>query len=86
MKVERNELGVDANGALRSRGTGEFDTIEAGLVLRSIGYRTVPIEGMPFDPATSTINNIAGQVVRPTLATWCVATPSSAGPSGVRRV
>jgi ferredoxin/flavodoxin---NADP+ reductase len=65
LKVERNELGVDANGALRSRGTGEFDTIAAGLVLRSIGYRTVPIEGVPFDPATSTINNIAGQVVHP---------------------
>jgi ferredoxin--NADP+ reductase len=65
LQVERNELVVDANGALRSRGTGELDTIEAGLVLRSIGYRTVPIEGVPFDPATSTINNIAGQVVHP---------------------
>ena len=63
--MERNELVVDANGALRTRGTGEFDTIEAAMVLRSIGYRTVPIEGVPFDPATSTINNIAGQVVHP---------------------
>jgi ferredoxin/flavodoxin---NADP+ reductase len=34
-------------------------------VLRSIGYRTVPIEGVPFDHATSTVNNIAGQVVHP---------------------
>ena len=34
-------------------------------MLRSIGYRTVPIEGVPFDPATSTINNVAGQVVHP---------------------
>jgi ferredoxin/flavodoxin---NADP+ reductase len=25
----------------------------------------VPIEGVPFDPATSTINNVAGQVVHP---------------------
>jgi ferredoxin--NADP+ reductase len=65
LKVERNELVVDANGALRSKGTGQVETIEAGLVLRSIGYRTVPIEGVPFDPATSTINNIAGQVVHP---------------------
>jgi ferredoxin/flavodoxin---NADP+ reductase len=65
LEVERNELVVDANGALRSRGTGRFETIQTGLVLRSIGYRTVPIEGVPFDPATSTINNIAGQVVHP---------------------
>jgi ferredoxin--NADP+ reductase len=64
LKVERNELVVDANGALRSKGTGQFEIIRAGLVLRSIGYRTVPIEGVPFDHATSTINNIAGEVVR----------------------
>src|SRR5206468_1400880 len=42
-----------------------FEIIEAGLVLRSIGYRSVPIESVPFDYATSTINNIAGQVVHP---------------------
>jgi ferredoxin--NADP+ reductase len=65
VRIERNELVVDANGGLRSKGTGTFELIEAGLVLRSIGYRSVPIEGVPFDHATSTINNIAGQVVHP---------------------
>ena len=65
LKIERNELVVDANGALRSKGTGRVETIPTGLVLRSIGYRTVPIEGVPFDPATSTINNVAGQVTHP---------------------
>ena len=65
LKIEHNELVVDSNGGLRSKGTGTFELIEAGLVLRSIGYRSVPIEGVPFDHATSTINNIAGQVVHP---------------------
>jgi ferredoxin--NADP+ reductase len=65
VRIEHNELVVDSNGGLRSKGTGTFETIEAGLVLRSIGYRSVPIEGVPFDYATSTINNIAGQVVHP---------------------
>jgi ferredoxin--NADP+ reductase len=65
VKIEHNELVVDSNGALRAKGTGRFEMIEAGLVLRSIGYRSVPIESVPFDPATSTINNIAGQVVHP---------------------
>ncbi len=65
VKIEHNELVVDPNGGLRSKGTGSFELIEAGLVLRSIGYRSVPIEGVPFDHATSTINNIAGQVVHP---------------------
>ena len=65
LKIEQNELVVDPNGALRSRGVGRFEIIPAGLVLRSIGYRTVPIEGVPFDPATSTINNVAGQIIHP---------------------
>jgi ferredoxin--NADP+ reductase len=65
LRAERNELAVDHYGGIRSRGTGRFDLIETGLVVRSIGYRTVPIEGVPFDPATSTVNNIAGQVVHP---------------------
>src|SRR5207344_3255945 len=65
VKVEHNELVVDSNGGLRSKGTGRLEVIEAGLLLRSIGYRSVPIEGVPFDHATSTINNIAGQVVHP---------------------
>ena len=65
VRIEHNALVVDANGGLRSKGIGTFETIEAGLVLRSIGYRSVPIEGVPFDYATSTINNIAGQVVHP---------------------
>jgi ferredoxin/flavodoxin---NADP+ reductase len=65
LKIEQNELVVDSNGGLRSKGTGKYEIIEAGLVLRSIGYRSVPIESVPFDYATSTINNIAGQVVHP---------------------
>jgi ferredoxin/flavodoxin---NADP+ reductase len=81
VRVERNQLVVDPNGGLRSRGTGRFEVIEAGLVLRSIGYRTVPIEGVPFDPATSTLNNIAGQVVHPAPARSPRASTSPAGPS-----
>jgi ferredoxin--NADP+ reductase len=65
VRIEHNELVVDSNGGLRSKGTGKFEVIEAGMVLRSIGYRSVPIEGVPFDHATSTINNIAGRVVHP---------------------
>ena len=65
IKIEHNELVVDARGGLRSKGTGCFDIIEAGLVLREIGYRSVPIEGVPFDHATATISNVAGRVVHP---------------------
>ncbi len=63
--VERNELVTDANGSVRAKGTGDFEILESGLVLRSIGYRSVPIEGVPFDDDTATISNIAGRVVHP---------------------
>ncbi len=34
-------------------------------MLRSIGYRSVPIEGAPFDHTTSTLSNCAGRIVHP---------------------
>ncbi|WP_328744998.1 FAD-dependent oxidoreductase [Streptomyces sp. NBC_00285] len=45
-------------------GTGEFEEIEAQLVLRSVGYLGVPLEDLPFDPATATVPHLAGRVLR----------------------
>jgi ferredoxin/flavodoxin---NADP+ reductase len=45
-------------------GTGRYEDIEAQLVLRSVGYRGVPLDGLPFDPATGTVPNLAGRVLR----------------------
>ncbi|KOU63291.1 NADP oxidoreductase [Streptomyces sp. MMG1533] len=45
-------------------GTGVFEEIEAQLVLRSVGYRGVPLEGLPFDAASGTVPNAAGRVLR----------------------
>ncbi len=36
--------------------------IETSLVLRSIGYRGVPIPGLPFDESTGTVPHIRGRV------------------------
>ncbi|HLL36921.1 MAG TPA: FAD-dependent oxidoreductase [Streptomyces sp.] len=45
-------------------GTGEFQVIEAQLVLRSVGYRGVPLEGLPFDSGSGTVPHQAGRVLR----------------------
>ncbi|MET9960523.1 FAD-dependent oxidoreductase [Streptomyces sp. NPDC006326] len=45
-------------------GTGEYEDIEAQLVLRSVGYQGVPLPGLPFDPATATVPHAAGRVLR----------------------
>ncbi|MEW2576926.1 FAD-dependent oxidoreductase [Streptomyces syringium] len=45
-------------------GTGRFEDIEAQLVLRSVGYRGVPIPGLPFDPERGTVPHTGGRVLR----------------------
>jgi ferredoxin--NADP+ reductase len=60
--IGRNEL-VDEGGALRARDTGEREELECGLVLRSVGYSGVPIEGVPFDESRGLILNEGGRVL-----------------------
>ena len=62
MIIGRNEL-VDDNGALRAQDSGEREEIECGLVLRSVGYRGIPIEGVPFDESRGLILNEGGRVL-----------------------
>ena len=42
--------------------TGETEVLECGLVLRSVGYRGTPLEGVPFDPDRAVIPNEGGRV------------------------
>ena len=60
--VGRNEL-VEEGGALRARDTGGREELECGLVLRSVGYTGVPIEGVPFDEKRGLILNEGGRVL-----------------------
>ena len=63
VKIEKNRLELQSNGSLRAVGTGEFETLEAGLIFRSVGYRGVPLQGVPFDESTGTIANVAGRII-----------------------
>ncbi|MEU1196403.1 FAD-dependent oxidoreductase [Streptomyces sp. NPDC005813] len=45
-------------------GTGRFEDIEAQLVLRSVGYRGVPLDGLPFDAGQGTVPHRAGRILR----------------------
>ena len=60
--VGRNELYRDDSGAIRPRDTGEREEIECGLVLRSIGYKGMGIEGVPYDERRGVIPNEGGRV------------------------
>ena len=80
IEVVRNEL-VEENGRIVARPTGETETIECGLVLRSVGYKGVPLPGVPFDEKRHVIPNEGGRVTgaeRTYCAGWI-----KRGPSGV---
>ena len=59
IRICRNELAADEGGAVRARATEELETIDCGLVFRSIGYRGVPLEDLPFDERRGVIPNDA---------------------------
>lgn len=61
--IERNKLAQAADGSLKARGTGVYDTIQCGMILRSVGYRGSPLPGVPFSDASGTIPNVAGRVM-----------------------
>ncbi|MFI2632266.1 FAD-dependent oxidoreductase [Streptomyces collinus] len=66
-------------------GTGRHEIVGGQLVLRSVGYRGVPLEGLPFDPATGTVPNRSGRVLRGGVVTpgEYVAGWIKRGPTGV---
>ncbi|MFF7991572.1 4Fe-4S binding protein [Kitasatospora xanthocidica] len=61
LTVERTTL-VDGE---RAEATGRTDVLRAGLVVRSIGHRGVPVPGLPFDERTGTVAHRGGRVVDP---------------------
>jgi NADPH-dependent glutamate synthase beta subunit-like oxidoreductase len=71
--VERTRLDGE-----RAVGTGETYAIECGLVVSCIGYRTPPIEGVPYDEQLGRFANTDG-VIGPGL--YCVGW-ARRGPTG----
>ncbi|WP_412078966.1 FAD-dependent oxidoreductase [Streptomyces xanthophaeus] len=66
-------------------GTGTYEDLDAQLVLRSVGYKGVPLPGLPFDPAKGTVPHAAGRVLRAGRASVgeYVAGWIKRGPTGV---
>ncbi len=61
--MARNALQAGKDGRLRAEPTGETEDIDAGLVMRAIGYRGIALPGVPFDDRSATIPNEGGRVV-----------------------
>jgi ferredoxin/flavodoxin---NADP+ reductase len=71
----RNTLDAD----LRAVPTDEHETLPAGIVFRSVGYRGVELPGVPFDERSGTVPNDRGRVEPGVYVTGWI----KRGPSGV---
>ncbi|MCM3920772.1 FAD-dependent oxidoreductase [Frankia sp. AiPs1] len=77
----RNRLEVDAEGWVSAVDTGEREVIAADLVVRAVGYKGLPLVGLPFDERRGIIPNDAGRVAgadREYVAGWI-----KRGPTGI---
>jgi len=64
--VRRNEIVRSEDGTLRARPLDAgVETIDCGLVLRSVGYRAVPLPDVPFDERRFVLPNERGRVLTP---------------------
>lgn len=58
-----NELVADDAGRLKARDTGNREVVETTLVVRAVGYRGVPVEGLPFDDVAGHVPHEQGRVM-----------------------
>ncbi len=63
MRLVKNELYEAEDGNLRPRPTDRYEELPVQLVFRSVGYRGVPLPGLPFDEGRGVVPNEKGRVV-----------------------
>eukprot|EP00249_Psilotum_nudum_P006320 c19634_g1_i2 orf=824-1510(+) len=64
VRLEKTSLeGQKGKGQQHAVGTGIFEDLECGLVLKSIGYKSKPLDGLAFDCEKGIIPNFQGRVL-----------------------
>ncbi len=63
VRIERNELYADDSGTPRPRGTGDTYDLDVDLLFKAVGYRGVPIEGVPFHERWGIFPNDEGRLL-----------------------
>jgi ferredoxin--NADP+ reductase len=85
VELVRNRL-EERDGRLVAVPTDDRETIECGLVFRSVGYHGVPLPDLPFDERRGTIRNEAGRVRfdddEPAAGVYCAGWIKR-GPTGI---
>ena len=63
IRYELNRLEGSSPLEMKAIRTGELEDRECGLVLRSIGYKSLPMEGVPFDARQGRVPNSYGKIL-----------------------
>ncbi len=87
IRLVKNVLYATEAGTLSPKATDQFEELPVGLVFRSVGYRGVPLPGVPFHDRWGVILNEKGRVIDPEtrqpLAGQYASGWIKRGPSGV---
>ncbi len=87
MRLVRNVLVATEAGTLSAKPTEQFEDLQVGLVFRSVGYRGLPLPGIPFNDKWGVVLNQKGRIIDPQsqqpLVGLYVAGWIKRGPSGV---
>ncbi|HVS03880.1 MAG TPA: FAD-dependent oxidoreductase, partial [Thermoanaerobaculia bacterium] len=88
LRVERNRLEPRPGGGTRPVGSGEAETLPVTLVIRAIGYKSLPLVDLPYDARRAVVPNDRGRVIDPgageaPLAREYVVGWVKRGPSGL---
>ncbi len=85
VQVEHMTLVADADGTPRPKASGNSERVAVDLLFKAIGYRGIPLQGVPYDDKKGIVCNVDGRVVEKTggpvrvghyVAGWCKRGPT----------
>ena len=65
LRLERNRLESDGRGGVAAVSTGEIEDLPVTMVIRAIGYKSLPLVDLPYDSRRGVVPNRDGRVVNP---------------------
>src|SRR5207302_608554 len=65
LRLERNRLEPDGRGGLAAIGTGETEVVPVTMVIRAVGYKSLPLVDLPYDSRRGIVPNLDGRVLDP---------------------
>lgn len=63
VKLETTILQGEKGNLQRAVGTEEYEDVSCGLILKSIGYQSIPVSGLTFDRRLGVVPNLKGRVL-----------------------